>query len=363
MVFERKLATKLDLSKIIHNMSTNDGVDSERKSWLELKKFRLSFLALQDAARTERLYQDADGRNVLATFERIRREIEDIQYLSMLKPRLRVQPVVSYNRSSSHKTRGGKIEFTTRKNRMVTVVLTLKDQPLPASQAFSNSKRSQLIKLEVNVKFSPENGARLKEQFNQALHAGKLFLDFITDCLWPILDAQDKLDREKLIQEKEMKEKKLSENQMAVEKTTAQLKKMEMKKPEKSGAGREPRESRAPCRLMDVPQFDKTRLPPAHLPGINNDRNGFRGTARTSNDSRNGSGGPSVAGGAFTSSGAGRVPTGNKGPDRPGAGFGAPNRNYQNHNHESEGLGRRGAPRGRGSEANNWRRLHNAGRS
>lgn len=184
MTYERPKDIKIELVKSMTILSEEDDVLRKySRSLLEQKKFRTQVLSHQDPAGTEMAYHAAGGRNVLASFEKLKKEVMDIHFASLCQDKeMRIVPVLSYECKSSNSE--SEIKFLSQHCKAkVNIVLELLKQP---KSILSPSKPAgHFIRISVGKKIPTTE--KLKESFDQFMNSGGLLIDFIFDTLWPIL--------------------------------------------------------------------------------------------------------------------------------------------------------------------------------
>uniref|UniRef100_A0A8R1HS35 Uncharacterized protein n=1 Tax=Caenorhabditis japonica TaxID=281687 RepID=A0A8R1HS35_CAEJA len=184
-MFQRDANFKIPLSKTFEIKGSDDVLATNPKIFLEKKKFRADYLSMQSVERTLAIYKIAGGQNVIATFERLRREIEDLQYLGVYKQRTGASPIVWFDASENDRAGHGSISFMVNgKKKGYRVKLSQNNRP--PSTLGSHIHMGQYIKLEVNAKVAEP--VRLQDIFCRSLLSGELFIDFLIEKLIPELE-------------------------------------------------------------------------------------------------------------------------------------------------------------------------------
>lgn len=197
MTFERPKNFKIPLSKSLDIVNLDDDVLRKySRSILEKKKFQTQVLSHQDSAGTEMAYHVAEGKNVLATFEKLKREVMDIHFASLCQnEEMRFTPVVSYECKCDNEE--SEIKFITRPNKCRTVNIVLKLVQQPKSVLYPNKPVGKFIRISVGKKIPPTE--KIKESFDQFMNSGGLLIDFIIDTIHPVLLKKKPQEREAYI--------------------------------------------------------------------------------------------------------------------------------------------------------------------
>ncbi|KAF1761972.1 hypothetical protein GCK72_010232 [Caenorhabditis remanei] len=205
MEFERPPNFKVPLSKTMEMVTVKeDLLHRNPKAFLDYELFKLRVLTNVDVDHTEVLYSVADGKNVLATFEKLKREVQDLQFADACGPKLKLTPVASYF-DCVGSMKFSEIKFITKKENFKPVEIHLSLQDQPKSVLSSKASTGKAIRLKIAKKVP--SCTRLKDSFSQFMNGGGLLIDFITLSLWPALVIAEEQEREELNVRKDAEKK------------------------------------------------------------------------------------------------------------------------------------------------------------
>uniref|UniRef100_A0A1I7U537 Uncharacterized protein n=1 Tax=Caenorhabditis tropicalis TaxID=1561998 RepID=A0A1I7U537_9PELO len=186
MPFERKNDFKISLANTMQIMNRQDDLlKTHRQAYFHTEKFKTEFLMNQCPEKTELIYKLAKSATVFGTFEKLKREIMDIQLANRFKTSKRRNPVVSYEITSHCSRRPDIFKFAVQLdlNEKVNVILKMGEQP--KSAVFPDHPRNKYIQICIGRKIPASE--KLKEAFNQIMNNGGHMIEFITDSLLPSL--------------------------------------------------------------------------------------------------------------------------------------------------------------------------------
>lgn len=211
MSFERSENFKISLSKSVDVLSsTSDLLKGNKHNFLLKEKFKLEALVNQDPEQTDYVYKTARGQNVSATFEKLHREVLDLQFASAFLPRLNFAPVIESSAKSGPWNSEREVSFKTNKDRRrLKIKLIISSRP--KSVVFPDAIPPKFIQFKLSKKIPAS--LKLKDAFDQFMNGGGLLVDFIMDSIWPAMIKTDEMRRDELLnQEEQIKSTKLPES-------------------------------------------------------------------------------------------------------------------------------------------------------
>lgn len=197
--YERPKTFKISLSKVVDVLSEkNDKLKTNKKEYLRNEMFKLEALVNQNPEHTEFLYKSAKGQNVTATFEKLHREVMDLQFAASFTPSLAIAPVVFSVPAITPSCQ--EIVFETRRySQHVKIHLKLSSQP--KSIVFPNAAPAKVIRMGIDRKIP--GSIKLKDSFEQFMNGGGLLVHFIMDSLWPAIMQAKELKKEQFLKQLE----------------------------------------------------------------------------------------------------------------------------------------------------------------